>query len=48
MPTLVQRIRTFLGSPRGQMMIERGRRELAKPETQQRLRRVLARFSGRR
>lgn len=48
MPSLVHRIGMFLRSPRGQQLIARGRRELAKPNNQQKLRRILARFSGRR
>ena len=45
---LVQRISTFLRSPRGQQLIERGRRELAKPENQRRLKQFAARLSSRR
>ncbi|MCW3839640.1 hypothetical protein ONA70_05970 [Micromonospora yasonensis] len=46
--SLMQRIRTFLRSPRGQQLVERGRRELAKPENQQRLRQLATRLSSRR
>ncbi|NYF58273.1 hypothetical protein [Micromonospora purpureochromogenes] len=46
--SLVQRIRAFLRSPRGQQLVDRGRRELAKPENQARLRQVANRFSSRR
>ncbi|WP_165823163.1 hypothetical protein [Micromonospora globispora] len=45
---LVQRISTFLRSPRGQQLIDRGRRELAKPENQRRLKQLATRLSGRR
>ncbi|MEH1017463.1 hypothetical protein V6U90_30800 [Micromonospora sp. CPCC 206060] len=48
MPTLAQRISTFLRSPQGRQLVERGRRELAKPSTQQKLRGVLSRLSRRR
>ncbi|MGW5668027.1 hypothetical protein [Micromonospora sp. NPDC003776] len=46
--SLVQRISTFLRSPRGQQLVERGRRELAKPENQQRLKQLATRLSSRR
>lgn len=46
MPSISERIKIFLASPRGQRLIERGRRELAKPSTQQRLRRLAARLHG--
>ncbi|MDH6466194.1 hypothetical protein M2302_006400 [Micromonospora sp. A200] len=46
--SLVQRIRAFLRSPRGQQLVDRGRRELAKPENQAKLRQVANRFSSRR
>ena len=48
MPTLSQRLRTFLASPQGQRMIQQGRQQLAKPENQQKLRRLLSRLQGRR
>jgi sigma54-dependent transcription regulator len=48
MSSLVQRVKAFLNTPRGRQLADRGRRELAKPSNQQRLRRILARFSGRR
>jgi hypothetical protein len=48
MSSLVQRFRTFLSSPRGRSLVDRGRSELAKPSTQQRLRRLIGRLSGRR
>lgn len=46
--SLVQRISMFLRSPRGQQLIERGRRELARPENQRRLRQLATRLSSRR
>ncbi|MEU5938130.1 hypothetical protein ABZ807_02915 [Micromonospora sp. NPDC047548] len=46
--SLVQRISAFLRSPRGRQLVDRGRRELAKPENQVRLKQVAARISSRR
>ncbi|MEV0724442.1 hypothetical protein AB0I37_16900 [Micromonospora purpureochromogenes] len=46
--SLVQRIRALLRSPRGQQLVDRGRRELAKPENQAKLKQVVNRFSSRR
>ncbi|MFC3501753.1 hypothetical protein ACIBTV_13450 [Micromonospora sp. NPDC049366] len=46
--SLLQRISTFLRSPKGQQLVERGRRELAKPENQQKLRGLATRLSKRR
>ncbi|GAA3763186.1 hypothetical protein GCM10022225_56300 [Plantactinospora mayteni] len=48
MASLVQRIRMFLSSPQGRQLVERGRRELAKPSNQQRMRRIMYRLRGRR
>ncbi|WP_203901427.1 hypothetical protein [Virgisporangium aliadipatigenens] len=48
MASLVQRLKNFLNSPRGRQVIDRGRRELAKPANQDRLRRLAARTKGRR
>ncbi|MFC0003647.1 hypothetical protein [Micromonospora siamensis] len=48
MSALVRRISTFLRSPRGQQLVERGRREMAKPENQARLRQLATRLSSRR
>ncbi|WP_176308556.1 hypothetical protein [Micromonospora sp. NBS 11-29] len=44
--SLMQRITAFLRSPRGQQLVDRGRRELAKPENQARLRQVATRLSS--
>ncbi|MEU4160233.1 hypothetical protein [Actinoplanes sp. NPDC026670] len=44
MATITQRIQAFLNSPRGRQLADQGRRQLAKPENQQRLRNLLARF----
>ncbi|MGK5739597.1 hypothetical protein [Micromonospora sp. URMC 103] len=46
--SLLQRINTFLRSPKGQQLVARGRRELAKPETQRKLRGLASRLSHRR
>ncbi|MER7333151.1 MULTISPECIES: hypothetical protein [unclassified Micromonospora] len=46
--SLMQRISTFLRSPKGQQLINRGRRELAKPGTQQKLRGLAAKLQNRR
>lgn len=48
MATLSQRLRTFLAGPQGQRLIDQGRRQLAKPENQARLRTLLTRLQGRR
>ncbi|MDO3705981.1 hypothetical protein Q3W71_30350 [Micromonospora sp. C28SCA-DRY-2] len=45
---LMQRISAFLRSPKGQQLVDRGRRELAKPATQQKLRGLAARLQKRR
>ena len=44
MPTMSQRLSTFLRSPKGQKLIEQGQRQLAKPENQQRIRDLLTRL----
>ncbi len=46
--SLIHRISTFLRSPKGRQVIERGRRELAKPTTQQKLKGLAAKFQHRR
>ncbi|GAB2581102.1 hypothetical protein Aab01nite_58060 [Paractinoplanes abujensis] len=48
MPSLSQRLRAFLSSPQGQRVIEQGRRQLAKPENQHKLRSLLTKLQGRR
>ncbi|WP_199853167.1 MULTISPECIES: hypothetical protein [unclassified Plantactinospora] len=48
MASLVQRIRMFLRSPQGRQLVERGRRELAKPSNQHRMRQIMSRLRGRR
>ncbi|BEL07537.1 hypothetical protein Q0Z83_057280 [Actinoplanes sichuanensis] len=47
MATITQRIQAFLSSPRGRQIVDQGRRQLAKPENQQRLRNLFARFQNR-
>ena len=46
--SLVQRLSAFLRSPRGQQLVDRGRRELAKPENQAKLKQLAGRLSSRR
>jgi hypothetical protein len=48
MATLSQRIQRFLTSPQGRRLVAEGRRQLAKPENQRKLRQVLGRFRSRR
>lgn len=48
MSPLMQKISRFLRSPQGQQLIARGRRELAKPGNQQKLRGLAAKLSKRR
>lgn len=48
MPSFTERIQKFLRSPQGKRLVTEGRRQLAKPENQNRLRRLLARLQGRR
>ncbi|WP_167537026.1 hypothetical protein [Micromonospora terminaliae] len=45
--SLMQRLSAFLRSPRGQQLVDRGRRELAKPENQARLKQLATRLSSR-
>ncbi|MFC0031520.1 hypothetical protein ACFFMM_18545 [Micromonospora chaiyaphumensis] len=46
--SLMQRLSAFLRSPRGQQLVDRGRRELAKPENQAKLKQLANRLSSRR
>lgn len=46
--SLTRRIRSFLGSPQGQRAVAQGRRQLANPANQHRLRSLLSRLTGRR
>ncbi|MFI6825259.1 hypothetical protein ACIBJE_30565 [Micromonospora sp. NPDC050187] len=48
MSPLMQKLSRFLRSPKGQQLVDRGRRELAKPATQQKLRGLAAKFGKRR
>jgi hypothetical protein len=48
MASLSQRIRAFLGSPQGKRMISKGQQQLAKPENQQKVKRLLGKLQGRR
>ncbi|GAA0577569.1 hypothetical protein GCM10010172_72910 [Paractinoplanes ferrugineus] len=44
MATFTQRVRSFLQSPQGQRLVDQGRRQLAKPENQRRLRGLFSRL----
>ena len=46
MASIVQRIMNFLNSPKGRQVVDRGRRELAKPGNQEKLRRLASRMKG--
>ncbi|GIJ76345.1 hypothetical protein SAMN05443287_102139 [Micromonospora phaseoli] len=46
MASIVQRIMSFLNSPKGRQVVDRGRRELAKPGNQEKLRRLIAKGKG--
>lgn len=46
--SVTQRISAFLRSPRGRVMVERGRRELAKPATQAKIKQFATRLASRR
>ena len=48
MATLAQRVRAFLQSPQGRRVVDQGRRQLAKPENQRRLRGLFDRLQSRR
>ena len=48
MATLAQRVSAFLRSPQGRKMVDQGRRQLAKPENQRRLRGLFTKLQGRR
>jgi hypothetical protein len=48
MATLQQRVRAFLTGPQGKRLVAEGRRQLAKPENQRRLRQLISRFRSRR
>ena len=41
MPTLAQRLRQFVDSPKGRRLIEQGQRQLAKPENKQKATQLL-------
>ncbi|GAA1609842.1 hypothetical protein [Actinoplanes couchii] len=47
MASITQRLQALLNSPRGRQLAEQGRRQLAKPENQQRLRGLLSKLQGR-
>jgi len=41
--SLTNRLRSFLQSPKGQQVVQRGRRELSKPQNQAKIRRLMNR-----
>jgi hypothetical protein len=47
MTTLMQKLQTFLRSPQGQRLAQQGQRQLAKPENQARIRKIVTRLRGR-
>jgi hypothetical protein len=47
MPSMTDRIKGFLNSPKGRMLMERGRRQAAKPGTQQKIKQLASRITGR-
>ncbi|WP_249999328.1 hypothetical protein [Actinoplanes sp. M2I2] len=48
MATLAQRVRAFLQGPQGRRLVDQGRRQLAKPENQRRLRDLFTKLQGKR
>ncbi|MBM0238910.1 hypothetical protein JNW88_20400 [Micromonospora sp. ATA32] len=46
MTSVGQRIKGFLNGPQGRKMIDRGRRQAAKPSTQEKLRQFAKRMTG--
>jgi hypothetical protein len=48
MATLMQRLQTFLRSPRGQKLVQQGQKQLAKPENQARLKKLFTKAQQRR
>jgi hypothetical protein len=47
MPTLADRIRRFLSSPRGRQLVTRAQHELRKPENRRRIQQVVSRVRRR-
>jgi len=45
--SVTQRIKGLLSGPQGRKLMDRGRREMAKPGTQQKLRQFAQRMTGR-
>lgn len=48
MGSLMRKLQAFIHSPKGRRMVDKARRELAKPEHQYRLRKLRNRLTGRR
>jgi hypothetical protein len=47
MTSVTQRIKGFLSSPQGRKLMQAGRRQAAKPSSQQKLRQIAGRITGR-
>lgn len=45
--SLPNRIRSYLQSPKGRQLVDRGRREMSKPENQSKIRRLMNKNRGR-
>lgn len=45
---LTDKLKSFLNSPQGRKVVDRGRQELSKPENQQKLRNVLSKVTKKR
>lgn len=48
MTSMAQHIKAFLSGPRGRRAVTRGRQEMAKPQTQRKLRELANRFNRKR
>ncbi|GAA0261684.1 hypothetical protein [Cryptosporangium japonicum] len=48
MASIMNRIRAFARTPKGQQLISQAQRELSKPSNQQKLRKLSSRLKGRR
>ena len=45
---LTDKLKSFLNSPQGRKVVDRGRQELSKPQNQQKIRNLLGKVSKRR
>ena len=46
--SLSRKLQEFLRSPKGRRVVDKAKRELAKPENQHKIKRMIARFNKRR